>query len=101
MNEYEAALRRAFVDRRCDFIMIDSRRQEFQIKSANYGIEQGWIVGEWNDLDDQSTYWTGRLTEAGKKHFGLLKDLDVSVKTPERRDPVYLIKTPSGMIWKV
>ncbi len=35
MNEYEAALRRAFVDRRCDFIMIDSRRQEFQIKSAN------------------------------------------------------------------
>lgn len=71
-QEYEAALRRAFVDKRWDSIMIDSRRQEFQIKSANYGVEKGWIVGEWNDQDVQYTFWTGRLTEAGKKHFGLL-----------------------------
>lgn len=71
-EEYEEALRKAFVENKWDSILIDSRRQEFQIRSANYGIEKGWIAGEWHDGDVQYTYWTGTLTEAGKQHFGLI-----------------------------
>ena len=70
-NEYEASLRCAFVDRHADFIVIDSRRQQFQIESANYGVDQGWIKGTWDDRDEQSTVWIGRLTKKGRKHFRL------------------------------
>lgn len=70
-QEYEDALRRAFVERRADYIVINSRRQQFQIESANYGVEQGWIKGEWHDIDEQSTAWTGRLTDEGRGHFGI------------------------------
>lgn len=69
--EYEAALRRAFVERRADYIVIDSRRQEFQIKSASYGIDRGWLSGSIVESDPQSTAWVLRLTEAGREHFGV------------------------------
>ena len=68
--ECEAALRRAFVDRRADFIVITSRRERFQIESANYGIDQGWLRGDWDERDEQSVAWVLRLTDAGRKHFG-------------------------------
>lgn len=69
--EYENALRKAFVDRHADFIVLTSRRQQFQIASANYGVDQGWIKGEWDERDEQSTVWIGRLTDKGREHFGL------------------------------
>jgi hypothetical protein len=69
--ELEAALRRAFVDRRADYIVLTSRYQRFQIASANHGIDQGWLRGAWDDSDEQSTAFICRLTDAGRKHFGL------------------------------
>ena len=70
-DEYEQSLRRAFVDRRADYIVITSRRERFQIEAANYGIEQGWLSGELDDRDVQSTAWVLRLTQQGREHFGL------------------------------
>jgi hypothetical protein len=51
--------------------VITSRREQFQIASANYGIDQGWLHGEWDARDEQSTAFICRLTDAGRKHFGL------------------------------
>lgn len=67
--EYESALRRAFFDRRADSIVITSRRERFQMESANYGIEQGWLTGELDESDEQSAAFVCRLTDAGRKHF--------------------------------
>ena len=69
--EYEAALRRAFVDGRADYIVITSRREQFQIEAANFGLDLGWLRGEWDTRDEQSTAWVLRLTSEGRKHFGL------------------------------
>jgi hypothetical protein len=69
--EYEAALRRAFVDGRADYIIITSRREQFQIEAANFGVYKGWLRGEWETWDEQSTAWVCRLTLEGRKHFGL------------------------------
>jgi hypothetical protein len=70
-QEYEASLRRAFVDRRADFIIIDDRRQRFLIDGAAYGERMGWLKFEAYDIDTQSTQWHYRLTPKGRKHFGL------------------------------
>lgn len=70
-SELEDVLKRAFVDNRADYIVISSRRQRFQIESANYGIDKGWLKGEWDDSDEQSTLLICRLTKSGRKHFGL------------------------------
>ena len=75
-SELEDALRRAFVRDKADYICITSRRQEFQIKSFAYGVEQGWLKTEVDDSDEQSTVWIGRLTPKGKLHFGLLTEVD-------------------------
>ena len=69
--EYEDALRRAFVERRADYIVITSRRQQFQIASSGYGIEQGWLQGYWDTRDEQASAWVCRLTAKGREHFGL------------------------------
>lgn len=70
-GEYEAALRRAFVEHHADYIVISSRREQFQIESANYGIGQGWLTGRLDERDEQSTAWICRLTDEGRKHFGV------------------------------
>lgn len=70
-SELEGALRRAFVDHRADFIVIDSRKQVFQIASADLGINRGWLKGEWHEEDEQSTALVCRLTPKGRKHFGM------------------------------
>jgi hypothetical protein len=70
-HEYESALRRSFVEKRASCVVITSRRQQFQIEAVNYGIDQGWLEGEWDRSDEQSTAFVARLTEAGKRHFGL------------------------------
>ena len=69
--EYEASLRRAFVDHRAAYVIITSRREQFQIKAVNYGIDQGWLEGKMDERDEQSTAYVARLTPKGRKHFGL------------------------------
>ncbi len=69
-SELEDALRRAFVNHRCDFIIIDDRRQRFLIESAALGERKGWLAFELCDTDEQSTQWRYRLTPAGRAHFG-------------------------------
>lgn len=69
--EYESSLRRAFVDHRADYIVLTSRRQQFQAEAMNYGIEQGWLKGKWDERDEQSTAFVCRLTPKGRKHLGL------------------------------
>jgi hypothetical protein len=70
-TEFEASLRRAFVEHHADFIMIDSRRHVFLIESAAYGVERGWLTEKFIELDEQSSQLRYRLTAAGKRHFGL------------------------------
>lgn len=90
-NEYEDALRRAFVDNRADFITLDSnpRGQKFLAASTLYAIRHGWLYCDqatgdtlsWLERPDggveitdrfsQSEIYSFRLTEAGRAHFGL------------------------------
>lgn len=70
-REYEAALRRAFVTHRCDFVIIDSARQRFQIAGVNYGMTRGWLSCEEKVIDEQDTQLRYRLTNKGRLHFGL------------------------------
>lgn len=70
-EEYEASLRRAFVDGRADYIILNDRRQQFLIECAAWGQQKGWL-GPVEELgDSQSTEWHLRLTLEGKRHFGL------------------------------
>ena len=70
--ELEDSLRCAFVDRHADYIVIDSRRQEFLISSANYGVSREWLKGQIVEHDRQSSSWMLTLTDKGKEHFGLV-----------------------------
>jgi hypothetical protein len=71
-QEMEAALRRAFVDHRADYIyVVTSRRERFRLESVNYGMSQGWVSGDMDTRDDQATALICRLTDAGRAHFGL------------------------------
>jgi hypothetical protein len=72
-EEFEASLRRAFVDGHTDFIILESRRERFRMECAAYGQKQGWLT-DYEEVgpDEQSLVWILRLTEVGKKHFGLL-----------------------------
>lgn len=71
-QEFEASLRRAFVDGKADYIVLYDRRQRFLWESANYGMIQGWLTdGQLLQLDEQSSEVRFRLTPEGRKHFGL------------------------------
>ena len=70
-DELEGALKRAFVDHRADFVIIDSRRQQFLIASAQLGKDNGWLFEEFVQYDEQSSALHYRLTDKGKEHFGL------------------------------
>ena len=70
-QEFEASLRRAFVDGKADYIVLYSRRHKFRYESAAYGALQGWLDEEFIEVDEQSSELHYRLTEDGKKHFGL------------------------------
>jgi hypothetical protein len=71
-EEFEASLRRAFVDHEFTSIMVDDKRQRFRIESMWYGEERGWLHVELIDnAEQQYSYYEGTLTDTGKKHFGL------------------------------
>lgn len=71
-EEYEACIRRAFVDNKLAHFTLDSnpRGQRFLAAAASWAIEKGWIVEGLSGGDQtmQSDYW---LTEKGKKEMGL------------------------------
>lgn len=69
--ELEAALQRAFVQHRADYIVIDSRRHQFLWEGARMGLDRGWLSCEVVEPDEQSTELRYRLTEAGRTHFGV------------------------------
>ena len=66
----EAKLREAFADGECNYIYIDSRRQDRGAQTINYGIGRGWLKGEWQE-GDQYTRFVARLTPEGRKYFGV------------------------------
>jgi len=69
--EYEASLRRAFVDGKADYIYITSKRQRFLLECAGYGITQGWLTEKLHEPDDQTAVLVYRLTPEGEKYFGV------------------------------
>lgn len=71
--DYEDSLRKAFVDHRADYIVITSRREQYQIQAANYGLDQGWLYSQMDSTDEQSSAWVLRLTDKGKEYFGIPK----------------------------
>lgn len=69
-EEFEDSLCKAFVVNRADFIRVDDRRKEFQVRSALFGQSKGWLALELIEVDEQYSYYKGTLTSAGKEHFG-------------------------------
>ena len=71
-QEFESRTRKAFVDNRADHIIIDSKRDKFQMSMVAYGQVKGWFdEGEYDEGDPQWPVVLYRLTPAGKAHFGL------------------------------
>lgn len=70
-DELEAALKRAFVERKADFIIVDNRFEQFLIESAILGREKGWLTEKFVEVDEQYSQYQYRLTDEGRKHFGL------------------------------
>lgn len=71
-KELEDCLRRAFVDHRADYIILDDRRQGFLLASADLGERNGWLESEFHDNElEQYSYLKYRLTSEGKKYFGV------------------------------
>lgn len=78
-EEFEASLCHAFAPDECgrvaDYLAVYSRRQRFQWECAEYGVKQGWLTGEFVELDEQSSEIRYRLTDTGKAHFGVRGEL--------------------------
>lgn len=72
-DEFEASIRRAFVEGKADYISLYSRHQIFLCESAIYAEQRGWITGKLIQLDEQSSEMRYRLTNEGKKYFKLEK----------------------------
>lgn len=72
-SEFEASLRRAFVDGHADYIVLYDRRERFLWESVWYAQEQGWLNDGklLSDADEQSSEARFRLTAKGREHFGL------------------------------
>ena len=49
----------------------DSLRRAFELEAANYGVDQGWLVGRMDTRDEQSSAWVCRLTDKGREYFGV------------------------------
>ena len=72
-RDLEASLRRAFVEGKADFIPFDGHtaRNGFLRDGINYGQERGWLDEGKEINEEQWTTIEYRLTEKGKKYFGL------------------------------
>lgn len=67
--EYTAALWRAFIQRRADFIVLDDnpRGQKFLAANVAWAMEKGWLYCSQSEDDGQSVVSAFRLTPAGKR----------------------------------
>lgn len=70
-DELEDALKRAFVDGKAPYVILDDRRQQFLIESAVMGVEKGWLTEELVDIEEQYSQLRYHLTDEGRKHFGV------------------------------
>ena len=81
VGELEASLKRAFLDGKADYVIIDGQvlQNRFLRESTQYGINKGWLErGEDIDEDNvlgqgmgQYLAYTYRLTDKGRNHFGI------------------------------
>ena len=84
--EWEASLRRAFVDKKMQSVGIDGWSGKFLTHAVRYGKFKGWLGDgkEYGSDESQYTEVTFKLTEFGKQHFGLA--------IPERNSPEMLAR---------
>lgn len=71
-EEFEARTRKAFTEHPvADYVVIDSRRQQFQAEMVAYCQKCGWLdAGEFIDMPEQQwAEWRYRLTPVGREHF--------------------------------
>ncbi|MDP4039772.1 MAG: hypothetical protein Q8P57_04300 [Candidatus Pacearchaeota archaeon] len=73
-QDLEASLRRAFVDRKFESILVDAweLRNEFLKEGLSFGINKGWLKTENIIEESQYTAITYVLTDKGKEYFGLV-----------------------------
>jgi hypothetical protein len=70
-DEFEARTAKAFRSG-ANFIFVDSRRQRFQMEAAIYCRDNGWLDEEFIDNPEQQyAQYRWRLTEAGRRHWGI------------------------------
>ena len=73
--ELDAALRRAFVDGRAEFIQVDGHdmRSSFLRAGLQHGLNKGLLKRDerFDVNEDQYTSLAYSLTKEGRNHFGL------------------------------
>lgn len=71
--EYEAALRRSFVDLRADFIVLDDHTtgQRFRAACVAWAIDDGLLYCSGSESDGQQVVSSFRLTFEGRRRLGL------------------------------
>lgn len=71
IQEYIASLKRSFIDCGADFIVLDSnaRGQKFLYACASWAMEQNIIHNNLNIDDSQSSIYSFRLTDFGRKYL--------------------------------
>ncbi len=69
-HDYLVSFVKALRDGKADYIYIDDRRKELQIKAATFAEEHGLLSFEEKGSDEaQYTRWEYRPTELGKRLF--------------------------------
>jgi|SRR5881394_867089 len=75
-EEHLESIKQAFIDKKADFITLDSNINGQQFLSANvaWAMNKGWLycsssAGYPEDQDAQETIWAFRLTEKGIKEL--------------------------------
>ena len=73
VEEMEASLHRAFVDKKADWIAVDSnpRGQRFLYASLTWALDEGLLYQSGTEEGDQMAIFQFRLTDEGRTHFGL------------------------------
>lgn len=75
-DEYRDSLKGAFADNNASFITLDSnmRGQRFLAAAVAWGIDHELLTTEFTDgSDEQCEVSSFRLTDAGKKEFGITR----------------------------
>ena len=72
-KDLEDALRRAFVEKKAETILVDGDilRDNFLRESVSLGIEKGWLEVKSKLEEEQWTTLFYGLTKTGRNYFGL------------------------------